>query len=200
MVIHNMQKGWIELICGPMFAGKTEEVIRRVRRLQYAHKKVAVFKPTIDDRYSDEEIVSHNRSRIQSVNITNIEEVAEFVRNNRDVDAIVVDEVQFIEGDVTMVLEAIADSGIRVIVAALDRDFRGESFKVMETLLPKADLVTKLTSICTVCGQAATRSQRLIDGEPASYDEDIVLIGATESYEPRCRHCHEIVNPNKYEL
>lgn len=182
--------GWIEVVCGPMFAGKTEEIIRRIRRLEYAKKTVLVFKPAIDNRYSESEIVSHNKTKAKSININKAAEIMQYVKEN--IDAVVIDEAQFLDMDVVWVAEQLADRGIRVIIGGLDRDFRGEPFGPMPQLLAIAEFVQKLTAVCVVTGQPATRTQRLINGKPASYDDPIVLVGASESYEPRSRDSHEV--------
>lgn len=182
--------GSIEVICGSMFAGKTEELIRRIKRLEYAKKNILVFKPKIDDRYSDEEVVSHSNFRTKSIPIEKSMEILNYI--DKDTDAVAIDEVQFFDAKVVHVAEHLADKGIRVICGGLDRDFRGEPFGVMPKLLAIAESVTKLTAICQVCGAPATRTQRLIDGKPASYYDPIILIGATENYEPRCRKCHKV--------
>lgn len=182
--------GWIEVICGSMFAGKTEELIRRIKRLQYAKKKILVFKPMIDDRYSIDEVVSHNGDRIQSISIKEAKEVLQYIDGT--VDAVAIDEVQFFDSSIVQILDYLADKGIRVIAAGLDRDFRGEPFGPMPELLTKAEFVSKLTAICNICGAPATRTQRLVNNQPASYNDPVVLVGASESYEPRCRHCHQV--------
>ncbi len=184
------KKGWIEVITGPMFAGKSEELIRRIKRLEYAHKKTLVFKPKIDNRYSENEIVSHSKIKTRSINIETAQDILKYV--DRDTEAVVIDEVQFLDHEIVHVVEELANRGIRVIVAGLDRDFRGEPFQNMPELLALAEDVTKLTAICMRCGAPATRTQRLVNGEPASYDDPIIIVGASESYEPRCRHCHEV--------
>lgn len=184
------KKGWIEVITGPMFAGKSEELIRRIKRLEYAHKKTLVFKPKIDNRYSENEIVSHSKIKTRSINIETAQDILKYV--DRDTEAVVIDEVQFLDHEIVHVVEDLANRGIRVIVAGLDRDFRGEPFQNMPELLALAEDVTKLTAICMRCGAPATRTQRLVNGEPASYDDPIIIVGASESYEPRCHHCHEV--------
>lgn len=186
------KKGWIEVITGPMFAGKSEELIRRIKRLEYAHKKTLVFKPKIDNRYSENEIVSHSKIKTRSINIETAQDILKYV--DCDTEAVVIDEVQFLDHEIVHVVEDLANRGIRVIVAGLDRDFRGEPFQNMPELLALAEDVTKLTAICMRCGAPATRTQRLVNGEPASYDDPIIIVGASESYEPRCRHCHEVKN------
>ncbi len=187
---HTYKNGFIEVVCGPMFAGKTEELIRRIKRLEYAKQNVLVFKPAIDIRYAKEEIVSHNLSKKPSIIIENSIEVLNHVKE--DTDAVVIDEVQFFDADIVGIAESLADKGIRVIVGGLDRDFRGEPFGPMPELLARAEFVTKLTAICVKSGLPATRTQRIIDGKPANYNDPLVLIGANESYEPRSRHYHEV--------
>ena len=192
-----VRDGWIEVITGSMFAGKTEELIRRIKRIEYAKKEIIVFKPTIDNRYSDGEVVSHNNKRTKSINAKTSLEIKEYLKDKHPY-AIAIDEVQFFDKGIIEVCEHCADSGIRVIVAGLDKDFRGEPFGVMPYLLSRAEYVTKLQAICQKCGQPATRTQRLINGVPADYNDPIILVGAQESYEARCRHCHEVPN-KKYE-
>lgn len=185
-----LSNGWVEVITGPMFAGKSEELIRRVKRLDYAHKKYCAFKPRIDDRYSSHEIVSHSLRKTPSFVIEKAKEIEQYLPE--DVDCIIIDEVQFLDDEIVNVCENLASRGIRVIVAGLDMDFRGEPFPIMAKLLAVAEYVTKLTAICVCCGSLATRTQRLINGVPASRRSPTVLIGATECYEARCRRCHEV--------
>ena len=188
----------IEVICGCMFAGKTEELIRRINVLSYARKNILVFKPKIDDRYSTTEIASHAGSKVPCIVISEAKEILDHV--NYDTDVVAIDEVQFFDEDVVDICEYLADSGLRVMVAGLDKDFRGEPFGVLPDLLTRAEFVTKLTAVCAKCGAPATRTQRIINGKPASFNDPIVLVGAKEAYEPRCRHCHEIVEkPIKFE-
>ena len=192
------REGWIEVICGCMFAGKTEELIRRINVLSYARKNILVFKPKIDDRYSTTEIASHAGSKVPCIVISEAKEIIDHV--NYDTDVVAIDEVQFFDEDVVDICEYLADSGLRVMVAGLDKDFRGEPFGVLPDLLTRAEFVTKLTAVCAKCGAPATRTQRIINGKPASFNDPIVLVGAKEAYEPRCRHCHEIVEkPIKFE-
>ena len=188
-----LQKGWIEVICGPMFAGKSEELIRRVKILSYAHQKIVAFKPAIDNRYDKSAIASHDGEKYQAFAIKSAEDILPLVES--DVQVVAIDEVQFFKDSIVSICESLADRGVRVIVAGLDTDFRGELFGVMPLLLARAEFVTKLSAACTVCGCAATRTQRLVDGKPANYDDPIILVGAKESYEARCRK-HHIV-PNK---
>ena len=192
------REGWIEVICGCMFAGKTEELIRRFNVLSYARKNILVFKPKIDDRYSTTEIASHAGSKVPCIVISEAKEILNHV--NYDTDVVAIDEVQFFDEDVVDICEYLADSGLRVMVAGLDKDFRGEPFGVLPDLLTRAEFVTKLTAVCAKCGAPASRTQRIINGKPASFNDPIVLVGAKEAYEPRCRHCHEIVEkPIKFE-
>ena len=183
--------GQIEIICGPMFAGKTEELIRRANRLEYAKKKYLVFKPEIDDRYSVNEIVSHSKYRKNSINIKKSDEILGYITD--DIKAVIIDEVQFFDENIINVAEYLADKGLRVICGGLDCDFRGNPFPIVANLLARAENVTKLNAICNVCGQPATRTQRIIDGHPAYEDDPIILVGATEAYEPRCRKCHMVL-------
>lgn len=186
--------GKIEVICGPMFAGKTEELIRRVKRMEYAKKKYLVFKPNIDNRYSTCEVVSHNKKRTNAINIdiNNPNMVSKY--KTEDISALVFDEVQFFNESLLNIVKDYASKGLRIICAGLDKDFLGNPFGIMPNLLALADEVTKLTAICMVCGEEATETQRIIDGHPAYDDDDVVLIGATESYEARCRKCHIVLH------
>lgn len=190
--------GWIEVITGPMFAGKTEELIRRIRRLQYANQNIIVFKPAIDNRYADSEVVSHNDSRTKSICISKSSDIMEYVTDETNIVAI--DEIQFLDEDAVDICEYLADHGVRVIVSGLDRDFRGEPFSFMPRLLSLAEYVTKLSAICVKCHTPATRTQRIIDGKPARYDDPIILVGAKDSYEARCRECHDVPGkPKRYD-
>lgn len=186
--------GHIEVICGPMFAGKTEELIRRVKRMEYAKKKYLVFKPNIDNRFSTCEVVSHNKKRTNAINIdiNNPNMVSKYI--TEDISALVFDEVQFFNESLLNIVKDYASKGLRIICAGLDKDFLGNPFGIMPNLLALADEVTKLTAICMVCGEEATETQRIIDGHPAYDDDDVVLIGATESYEARCRKCHIVLH------
>jgi len=191
--------GWIEVITGPMFAGKTEELIRRIKRLQYADQNIVVFKPSIDTRYADSEVVSHNNSRTQSISITKASEIMDHV--TQDTNVVAIDEIQFLDDEAVDICEYLADQGKRVIVSGLDRNFRGEPFSFMPKLLAIAEYVTKLSAICVKCHTPATRTQRIIDGKPAKYDDPIILVGAKDTYEARCRDCHEVPGkPVVYEI
>ncbi|MGM8364764.1 thymidine kinase [Virgibacillus sp. W0181] len=185
--------GSVEVICGSMFSGKSEELIRRVRRAAYGNLTVRVFKPIIDDRYDEESVVSHNGSTIIAHPVKDASEIIDHV--DESIDVVGIDEAQFFNDDIVTVADKLAHANKRVIVAGLDTDFRGEPFGPMPQLIVSSESVSKLTAICPICGFAANRTQRLINGKPASYDDPIILVGASESYEPRCRHHHEV--PNK---
>lgn len=190
MVLENRNPGWIEVICGPMFAGKSEELIRRVKRMEYAHQKFICFKPSIDNRYSENEIVSHNNRKTKSINITCSSDIYKYISS--DINAVIIDEVQFLDEKIVDVCSDLADKGYRVIVGGLDSDFKGEPFIITALLMAKAEIITKLSAICVKCGAPGTRTQRIVNGKPASYDDPIIIVGASQMYEPRCRHCHEV--------
>jgi thymidine kinase len=182
--------GWIEVICGSMFSGKSEELIRRVKRAQFAKQEIAVFKPKLDDRYSKEEVVSHNGTSVIAHPIEKAKEIFDYI--NANVDVVAIDEAQFFTDEIVDVVQKLANSGHRVLLAGLDQDFRGEPFGPMPKLMAVAELVTKLQAVCTVCGSPASRTQRLINGKPAAYGDPVILVGASEAYEARCRHHHEV--------
>jgi thymidine kinase len=184
------QSGWIEMICGSMFSGKSEELIRRVSRAQFAKQRIAVFKPVLDNRYAEEAVVSHNGTSVMAKPISHSAEIFQYIDEKLDI--IAIDEVQFFDNEVVEVAQNLADSGYRVILAGLDQDFRGKPFGPVPVLMSLAESVTKLQAVCSICGSAASRTQRLIDGTPASFDEPVILVGASEAYEPRCRHHHEV--------
>ena len=184
------EPGWIEIVVGPMFAGKSEELLRRLRRLDYAHKKYVVFKPAIDNRYSQSEVVSHLKNKTKAIPLRNSKDLFSYIQS--DTEVVGIDEVQFFDMGIIDVCEELANRGVRVIAAGLDTDFRGEPFPVSASLLARAEFVTKLTAICVKCGAPATMTQRIVNGIPASKEDPVVLVGGTESYEPRCRHCHQI--------
>jgi len=184
------QRGRIEVVCGSMFSGKTEELIRRVRRAQIARQRVQVFKHALDDRYAVQAITSHNGARIEAVAVTGSGEIMAGIKP--DTDVVAVDEVQFLDAGICQVAQALAQRGVRVILAGLDTDFRGDPFGPMPHLLAAAENVTKLAAICMVCGAPATRTQRLVEGRPAQYTDPVIFIGAREAYEARCRRCHEV--------
>lgn len=182
--------GWIEIICGSMFSGKTEELIRRVRRAQIARQKVQVFKPAIDDRYTPNDVSSHDGLRLEALPVNGAAEL--LAQLDPETKVVAIDEAQFFNEDIVEACEALAERGIRVIVAGLDLDFRGEPFGPLPRLLARADKVDKLQAICVICGAPATRTQRLIDGQPAPYDGPVIMVGAREAYEARCRYCHAV--------
>ncbi|HHX53136.1 MAG TPA: thymidine kinase [Erysipelothrix sp.] len=190
---HQYRPGILEVITGCMFAGKTEELIRRINVFKFAKKEVVVFKPKIDNRYSENLIVSHAGSSVKSVLVQKSTEILEFMKQHPEYEIIAIDEVQFFDEDIVLVINDLADAGKRVMVAGLDMNFRGEPFGVMPILMTQAEFVTKLTAVCTQCGSPGTRTQRLVNGKPAKYDDPLILVGASESYEARCRHCHHIV-------
>ncbi|MBP5694161.1 MAG: thymidine kinase [Bacilli bacterium] len=183
-------RGSIEVICGPMFAGKSEELLRRINRLIYAKKSFVVFKPSIDNRYSDNEVVSHNKKSYKAISLSSSKDIEKYINDKTEV--VCIDEVQFFDKEIINIIESLADKGLRIIVAGLDMDFKGDPFEIVANLLARAEEVTKLTAICTQCGKEATRTQRLINGKPASINDPVVLVGASESYEARCRHCHVV--------
>ena len=182
--------GWIEVICGSMFSGKTEELLRRLRRAAIARQKVQLFKPAIDNRYGVTTVASHDGAKWEGVVLNDAAEI--FDHLEPDTLVIAIDEVQFFDDNVVDVCETLALQGKRVIVAGLDLDFRGEPFGPMPALMAKAESVRKLHAICMVCGGEASRTQRLIDGKPAFYEDPVVMIGAAEAYEARCRGCHQV--------
>lgn len=188
-------RGRIELICGSMFSGKTEEMIRRLRRAVIARQSVQAFKPAIDQRYHVERVTSHNGLDFDAQPVAG---AAEILANLRPETTVVgIDEVQFFDPAIVSVCEQLAEQGKRVICAGLDMDFRGVPFGPMPELLARAELVDKLHAICVVCGEEASRTQRLIEGRPARYDDPVVLVGASEVYEARCRDCHQILPPTQ---
>ncbi|MBN1543585.1 thymidine kinase [candidate division KSB1 bacterium] len=175
--------GWIEVICGSMFSGKTEELIRRIRRAQIARLHVKIYKPLIDDRYSQNHIVSHNAQRIPSIPIATPQQILE---QAGDAQVIGIDEAQFFDLSLVDVCQKLADQGKRVIVAGLDQDYLGRPFEPIPQLLAVAEYITKTLAICSRCGNPANRTQRL------SKDPHRVVVGAADIYEARCRHCHDI--------
>ncbi len=183
--------GRIEVVCGSMFSGKTEELIRLVRRAIIARQKVQVVKPQIDTRYHVQKVTSHNGLVVDAQPVADTAEIRRVLRP--DTTVLAIDEVQFFDLDIVALCEELAEQGIRVICAGLDMDFRGEPFGSMPALLARAEYVYKLQAICVQCGESASRTQRLINGQPAAYDDPIVLIGADEVYEARCRHCHDVL-------
>jgi thymidine kinase len=174
--------GWVEVVCGSMYSGKTEELIRRIKRAVYGKQRVQVFKPKLDDRYDADAVVSHSHLKLVSTAIERPEEIFQHLKP--DTEVVGIDEVQFLGADVVRVVEQLAGRGIRVICAGLDQDYQGKPFEPMPQLLAIAEYITKELAICVVCGNPANRSQRLI-----ARDER-VLVGAAGAYEARCRKCH----------
>ncbi|MBO9367546.1 MAG: thymidine kinase [Chloroflexi bacterium] len=182
--------GTIEVITGSMFSGKTDELIRRLIRARIARQKVQVFKPAIDVRYAVEKVTSHNGSHFDATPIAAASEILQHLQP--DTTVIGIDEAQFFDAEIVTVVEMLAERGLRVIIAGLDMDFRGEPFGPMPLLMAKAERVDKLQAICMVCGEPASRTQRLVNGQPAHYDDPVVIVGASELYEARCRLHHQV--------
>jgi thymidine kinase len=189
--------GWIEVICGSMFSGKTEELIRRLRRAQIAKQNIQVFKPAMDTRYAKREVTSHNGVQIEATPVEDTAQLRTMLKP--DTTVVAVDEAQFFDDEIVPFCEELAEQGLRVIVAGLDVDFRGAPFGPMPQFLAKAEQVDKLQAICVKCGGPASRTQRLINGRPAAYDDPIIMVGASEVYEARCRGCHEVRPSNHSE-
>ena len=183
-------RGHIELICGSMFSGKTEELIRRIRRAEIAKQRVQVFSHRLDTRYGESRVASHSGANWESLPVQNAEQILEQL--DPEATVVAIDEAQFFDWKIAEVVNALAHHGIRVIVAGLDMDFRGEPFGPMPLLMAHAEQIDKLSAICVVCGAPASRTQRLINGAPARYDDPVILVGANEVYEARCRHCHQV--------
>jgi thymidine kinase len=185
------RQGWIEVITGVMFSGKSEELLRRVRRATIARKKVQVFKSHLDDRYGGvRAVASHDGRAADAIPVDSSAEIARQL--NPLADVIAIDEAQFLDHGVVTLATRLADGGVRVIAAGTDCDFRGEPFGPMGELMAVAELVDKLHAICVICGNPASRNQRLIGGRPARYDSPTIMVGGSESYEARCRHCHKV--------
>ncbi len=184
-------RGRIELVCGSMFSGKTEELIRRLRRAVIARQNVQVFKPLIDTRYHEERVTSHNGMDFEARPVSSPDDILTYVEP--DTTVVAIDEVQFFDTSIVQICDTLADEGKRVICAGLDTDFRGEPFGPIPSLMARAETVDKLHAICVICGEDASRTQRLINGDPAAFDDPIVLVGAAEVYEARCRYCHEVL-------
>ncbi len=188
-MFHGTKPGWVEVISGVMFAGKSEELIRRVRRSIIARNTVQVFKSHLDDRYGGVFTVSsHDGTLVEAEPVSTSLEIMEKTRP--DTQVVAVDEAQFLDAGIVRVANALADRGVRVILVGTDIDFRGEGFGAMPQLMAAAEIVDKMYAICVVCGGPATRNQRLINGKPAPWDSPQIMVGGRESYEARCRHCH----------
>ncbi len=182
--------GLVEVITGSMFCGKTDEMIRRLRRAEIAKQKVQVFKPAIDIRYKEDKVVSHAGSAFEAIPVDKSRDILEHLES--DTTVVAIDEAQFLDDNLIPLVNELADKGIRVIISGLDLDFRAEPFGPMPTLIAQAERVDKLHAICMVCGGDASRTQRLVNGKPAHYNDPVVIVGAEELYEPRCRSCHVI--------
>ena len=180
--------GSIEVICGSMFSGKTDELIRRLVRATIAKQNVQVFKPAIDIRYAVEKVTSHAGADYDAIPVEKAMDIRE--RVDKDTTVVAIDEAQFFDPEIVEVAQELAGRGVRVIVAGLDMDFRGEPFGPMPTFMSKAEKVDKLHAICMTCGNEASRTQRLVNGKPARYDDPVVIVGASELYEARCREHH----------
>ncbi|WP_396203733.1 thymidine kinase [Gemmatimonas sp.] len=189
--------GWMEVIAGSMFSGKTEELLRRVRRATIARKRVQVFKSHLDDRYAGLWAVSsHDRRTFDATPVDSSSQI--MLRLDPMAQVIAIDEVQFLDAAIVNVVSALANRGRRVIMAGIDTDFRGEPFGPMPQLMAVAEVVDKLHAICVLCGSPASRTQRLLEGKPAHYDSPTIMVGAADSYEARCRACHAV--PRKDEI
>lgn len=185
--------GWVEVISGSMFSGKTEELLRRLRRAEIAGQSVAAFTPAVDDRYGESELGSHAGRTWQATVIdTSPEGVWEIPERLDGEEVVAVDEANFFPLELVSVADSLAADGRRVLISGTDLTFRGEPFEPLGQLMATAEYVDKLQAICSVCGEPATRNQRLIDGEPAHEDDPTIMVGAAESYEARCRDCHEV--------
>ena len=182
--------GSVEVIVGSMFSGKTDELIRRLRRATIARQKVQVFKPIIDNRYAVEKVASHDGNVYEAQPIDSARDILTHLEPGTTV--VGIDEAQFFDDEIAHIANQLADQGLRVIVAGLDMDFRGEPFGPIPQLLSQADQVNKLQAICIICGEPAYCTQRLVNGKPARYNDPIVIVGAQEMYEARCRECHQV--------
>jgi thymidine kinase len=190
--------GAVTVICGSMFSGKTEELIRLVRRAMHARKRVQVFKSSLDTRCETSVIRTHDDTRFNAISVPDTRTLEKLLEPG--VQVVGIEEVQFLDDAIVPLCQRLADQGIQVIVAGLDQDFRGLPFSFMPQLMALADNVMKLHAICKVCGQEASRTQRLVDGRPAAWDEPTILIGADDAYEARCRRCHQIRRvPKQYQ-
>ncbi len=183
--------GSVEVICGSMFCGKTEELIRRLRRARIARQQVQVFKPIIDNRYEQMKVTSHSGLDVDAHPVESSGDI--LAQLKPDTTVVGIDEVQFFDPGIVAVVSTLAEKGIRVILTGLDMDFRGEPFGCMPELMARAERVDKLQAICMVCGESASRTQRLVDGKPARFDDPVVVVGAQEIYEARCRKHHEVL-------
>lgn len=182
--------GGVEVVTGSMFSGKTDELIRRLRRARIARQEIQVFKPSVDTRFEEGKVTSHAGTEFEAMAVEEASAIPSLLEDGTTV--VGVDEAQFFDEEILKVVQELADQGLRVIVAGLDTDFRGEPFGSMPALMAQAERVDKLHAICMVCGDLASRTQRLIDGRAARYDDPVVVVGASELYEARCRAHHEV--------
>ena len=181
-----------ELICGPMYAGKTEELIRRVRRLKSGGKSVLIFKPKIDDRFAFMDVVSHDGNRIEAIVASSAAEIMDHLRKNKKIKNIAIDEIQFFDDYIVNLVQVLLDKGYNVIATGLDKDFRGEAFGPISALLTLAEKLTKLSAICSKCGEDAYYTQRIINGKAAPYSDEQIVVGDRDKYEARCRKHHDV--------
>lgn len=195
----NRQKGWIEVICGPMFAGKSEELLRKMNRLKYAEVDYLIFKPVIDTRTKNS-VKSRDGRELKAINVKNSKDIIKHIKSLKDKPQVIaIDEIQFFDDELPQVCNYLADHGFIIYAAGLDSDFRGVPFKNTASLLATAENVIKLTAICTECGAPATRTQKLINGKPAPFDSPRIVVGNVETYTARCRHHHEVKGAPKIE-
>ncbi|MDA1102113.1 MAG: thymidine kinase [Gemmatimonadetes bacterium] len=197
-MLNGAEQGWVEVISGVMFSGKSEELLRRVRRAMIARKRIQVFKSHLDSRYAGVfRLSSHDGSEVDAEPVSSASQIRDLV--NPETDVVGIDEVQFLDDRIVSVVQWLADRRVRVIVAGTDLDFRGEPFGSMGNLMAIAEIVDKLHAICVKCGRPATRNQRLIGGRPAPAEGPIITIGGADRYEARCRRCHEVPRPSRHQ-
>ncbi|KAB3534690.1 thymidine kinase [Alkaliphilus pronyensis] len=191
-IMEYSKNGSIEVIVGPMYAGKSEELIRRINRARIAELEVIAFKPRIDNRYCKDTITSHNGKHADCITVDTSQDIREYIKD-KEFDVLAIDEVQFFDEGLVEFCQWTADNGKRIICSGLDMDFRAEPFQIVPQLMSIAEHVSKLTAVCMVCKLPATRTQRLVNGKPAKYSDPIILVGAKEDYEARCRKCHTVI-------
>ena len=198
-MVHSVRPGWVEVITGVMFSGKSEELIRRVRRAVIARQHVQVFKSHLDDRYAGVySVTTHDGAFVEAHPVNSATQVMREI--DRRAEVVAIDEAQFLDEGLVEVATTLANRGVRVIVAGTDMDFRAEPFGPMPSLMAIAELIDKLHAICVKCGDPACRNQRMIDGAPAPYDSPTIMVGGSETYEARCRHCHEVPQVDQYQV
>ncbi|GAB6137210.1 thymidine kinase [Halanaerobaculum tunisiense] len=191
----SVETGWLEVITGVMFSGKSSELIRRVERAMIADQEVLVFKPSIDNRYSDTEVATHNGITVEAQIVDDVTGIKDRIAAKKEtgaLDVVAIDEGQFFSSELVSLADELAKQGLRVVIAGLDTDFAGRGFAPLPELMARGEYVTKLHAVCVQCSNPATRNQRLIDGQPARVDDPVVVVGAEEQYEARCRRCHEV--------